>query len=196
MSSKKMDRRVRRTHRLLEKALIELIMEKGYDKITVQHILDRADVGRSTFYTHYMGKDDLLANSVEGLQEILSQQVAEGDTGVGYANVLPSLALFRHTQGGHALYKAMIGGGGIDLVVKGLRDVLTAYAVERIEQIMPEDADPLISPQIIAISLTGSLLALLMWWLDNGMPHSPETMDEAFQKLVEPGVLAAVGISS
>jgi len=196
VSDQKTDRRVRRTRQLLSNALIELIMQKGFDKITVQDILDRADVGRSTFYTHFMDKDDLLAKSVEGLQTILIEQVADGAEAEGYASVLPSLALFRHTQGGHTLYKAMIGGGGIDLVVKGLRDMLINYAMERIALISPKSAQPRIPAELIAITLTGALLSLLMWWLDNGMPHTPEFMDEVFQQLVTPGVLAAVGIPS
>ncbi|MBO0803611.1 MAG: TetR/AcrR family transcriptional regulator [Nocardiopsaceae bacterium] len=57
------DRRVRRTRALLHQALIELILEKGYGRITVQDILDRADVGRSTFYSHYRDKDALLLDN-------------------------------------------------------------------------------------------------------------------------------------
>ncbi|MEM6707029.1 MAG: TetR/AcrR family transcriptional regulator, partial [Acidobacteriota bacterium] len=59
-STPKPDRRVTRTKRLLRQALMELVREKDYARITVQDILDRADVGRSTFYTHYRDKDDLL----------------------------------------------------------------------------------------------------------------------------------------
>ena len=61
------DRRVRRTRQALTLALIELVLEKRYDAITIQDLLDRADVGRSTFYGHYRGKDDLLLRSFEGL---------------------------------------------------------------------------------------------------------------------------------
>jgi len=65
----KPDRRVRRTRESLHKALISLALEKHYDSITVQEILDRADVGRSTFYTHFQSMDELLIpalrNSVE-----------------------------------------------------------------------------------------------------------------------------------
>ncbi|MDH5605777.1 MAG: TetR/AcrR family transcriptional regulator [Anaerolineae bacterium] len=191
MSKENIDRRVQRTRRLLERALIDLIIEKGFNKITVQDIIDRANVGRSTFYSHYLDKDDLLANSVEGLQVILSKQVAGGNKNQGIANVLPSLALFHHTKDGHALYKAVIGGGGIDLVVKGLREILMSYAVEQIKQITPEGTISHIPPQLIATYLTGALMELLMWWLDNGMPHSPEYMDEVYQKLAVPGILAA-----
>ena len=61
------DRRVARTKRQLSKALIELILEKGYDHVTNQDILDRADVGRSTFYAHYESKDVLLVDGPRNL---------------------------------------------------------------------------------------------------------------------------------
>src|SRR5258708_2647627 len=55
----KTDRRVERTQELLQTALIELIGECGYDAITIQDIVDRANVGRTTFYLHYTSKDEL-----------------------------------------------------------------------------------------------------------------------------------------
>ncbi len=56
----KPDRRVRRTRESLHKSLISLAIEKHYDSITVQELLDRADVGRSTVYTHFQSMDELL----------------------------------------------------------------------------------------------------------------------------------------
>jgi AcrR family transcriptional regulator len=68
-SDKKADRRIQRTRRLLQDALVGLILEKGYEAITVQDILDRANVGRSTFYEHFYDKDDLLLSSFEFLRD-------------------------------------------------------------------------------------------------------------------------------
>jgi AcrR family transcriptional regulator len=64
------DRRVQRTRRLLHKAL-SLILEKKYESITVQELLDRADVGRSTFYMHFQDKDELLLSGFQYLQSFL-----------------------------------------------------------------------------------------------------------------------------
>src|SRR5262245_11059285 len=63
----KTDRRVKRTRELLQKALIELISEQGYDAITIQEIVDRADVARTTFYMHYNSKDDLFISCHEAI---------------------------------------------------------------------------------------------------------------------------------
>ena len=70
------DRRVRRTRRRLRAALLELILAKGYDKVTIQDVLDRADVGRATFYAHFRDKDDLLVSGAVELRESLREQMA------------------------------------------------------------------------------------------------------------------------
>ena len=76
MKEKKEDRRVGRTRRLMHEALMALIVEKGYETVTVQDILDRADVGRSTFYAHYRDKDELLLSSFEHLRTLLASRFA------------------------------------------------------------------------------------------------------------------------
>ena len=65
MTAQKHDRRVARTQKVLEETLIVLILEKGYDKVSVREICERADVGRTTFYAHYLDKDDLLEKTFE-----------------------------------------------------------------------------------------------------------------------------------
>ena len=80
MTAKAEDRRVQRTRALLLSALLDLIVEQGYEEITVQDIVDRANVGRSTFYAHFLDKRELLLTGVDGLQELLIQQGEAPDT--------------------------------------------------------------------------------------------------------------------
>ena len=61
------DRRIQKTKNLLHDALGYLIREKPYDAIVVQEILDRANVGRSTFYMHFRDKDDLLVSGIHDM---------------------------------------------------------------------------------------------------------------------------------
>src|SRR5437762_5394084 len=61
------DRRIQKTQDLLHEALASLIREKDYDSIAVKEILDRANVGRSTFYTHFRDKDELLVNGIHDM---------------------------------------------------------------------------------------------------------------------------------
>src|SRR5262245_65774233 len=83
MSSTATDRRVRRTRELLRVALLELIQEQGYDRITVQDILDRADIGRSTFYAYYRDKDDLLRAGFKDIRAALAAERAAAEVGAG-----------------------------------------------------------------------------------------------------------------
>ncbi len=192
MATQKVDRRIQRTRQLLQDALITLILEKGYDKITVQDIIDEANVGRSTFYAHYLDKDDLMAGSVETLREELHQHMVGVDNGDEQDAAIASLALFRHTQGQHHLYKAMIGGRGIDIVIKVVHDALTSQAQSYFEQIEREHGSLNIPVPVMTTYLAGTLQTLLTWWLDSDMPYSPERMNEMFMQFVMGGITAVV----
>ena len=174
------DRRVRRTKQRLNDALESLIIEKGYDKITVQDLIDRADVGRSTFYAHYETKDDLLVSWTQ-LADDMELHMAQDQTDAG--PIMPSLALFCHLGEYHHLYKAMMGGGGIDIVTQMIHSRLLGHATSELER-RPDNSDHTTIPiDVRAGFLASSLLALLTWWLDNGMPYPPESMDEMYQEL-------------
>ncbi len=193
MKNKKVDRRIQRTRQLLQDALIALIVEKGYGKITVQNIIDQANVGRSTFYAHYLDKDDLMTSSMDKLRAELDQHMVKAGDGEERKEFLPSMALFRHTQKQHHLYKAMIGGKGIDIVAKAINDALMSHAQEHFEQLERQGYRLTVPAPVITTYLAGSLQTLLTWWLDNDMPYSPEQMNEMFLQLTMPGVTAALG---
>src|SRR5215213_238359 len=99
IKSKKDDRRVSRTRRSLSAALIELILEKRYDSITVQDVIDRADVGRSTFYTHYRDKDDLFLSAWKRLLDLFVRRIEWEKAGKG--QFVPVRDLFQHVQEFH-----------------------------------------------------------------------------------------------
>lgn len=188
MENKKVDRRIQRTRQLLQDALISLILEKGYDKITVQNIIDRANVGRSTFYAHFLDKDDLMASNLEKLHEELGPHLASSYDDDSERAMLPSLALFRHTQEQHHMYKSMIGGRGIEIVHQVIWDGLTAHARAHFEQLESTGKRLAVPKEILVTYLAGSMRILLTWWLDNDMPYPPEQMNEMFLKLVDGGI--------
>jgi hypothetical protein len=110
--------------------------------------------------------------------------------------ILSTLPLFCHMQEQHRLYKAMVGGRGINVVIKTIHNHLSGHIQEQIEYLLPDGQTPSAPPPVIANFLAGALLTLLTWWLDNDMPYSPERMDEMFQQLAMPGAWTAVGITS
>src|SRR5215207_8911684 len=128
MSPSPTDRRVRRTQELLRGALMALIMEKGYDRITVQDILDKADVGRSTFYAHYRDKEDLLLSGFDDIRTALAEEAHPRDTQAGgKADFLqPLLAVFQHVEGYRHTWPPLSRKGGADVIARILRQHVTA----------------------------------------------------------------------
>ena len=176
------DRRVRRTKQRLDDALESLIIEKGYDKITVQDLIDRADVGRSTFYAHYETKDELLISWTQ-LADDMELHMAPEHTDAG--STMPSLALFHHLGEYHNLYKALLGGRGIDIVTEMIHSTLLRHATSELERHPDVNDQTTIPIEVRAGFLASSLLALLTWWLDNDMPYPPEKMDEIYKELTK-----------
>ncbi len=177
------DRRVRRTKQRLNDALESLLIEKGYDKTTVQDLIDRADVGRSTFYAHYETKDDLVVGWIDQLAAEMDLHMAQEQTDA--ESIMPSLALFRHLAEQHHLYKAMLGSRGINIVTQMLHSMLLRHATSGLERRPDANRQTTIPIDVRAGFLASSLLALLTWWLDNDMPYSPESMDEMYQELTK-----------
>ena len=196
MKAVREDRRIQRTHKLLQDALLALILEKGYAAITVQDILDRANLGRSTFYVHYRDKDDLLVSEFEHFKEMFEEYDAQmpGDKHKRTARApSPSLAFFRHAGEQHQLYKAMIGKQGGEVVQKYLYQYVSELMKSHLNrQIGP--ARPLTVPREVLVHYVASaFLALLTWWLDHDMPYSAERMEEIFNTLTVPGMTRALG---
>lgn len=194
MAEKKESRRTKRTRKLIEDALMSLMLEKRYDKITVQDIIDRADVGRSTFYVHFDGKEDLLTSDFEHIFASLSQQI---DVDKGNKNeVFSTVELFKHIQAHHGLYKALVWGRGVELIFKQGHMVLGKIFEKKLISLLDDDAGTKVPIPVLSNHLAGSFLTLLKWWLDNNMPHTPEEMDQIYQYMVLEGVWASLGRDS
>ena len=179
--SDRQDRRSQRTRYLLSAALVELIREKDYNTITVSDIIDRANVGRSTFYAHYRDKDDLFVGELDRVIEVLSHRIPDQEE----SPFFPSLGLFRHVGEEYKLYKALLWTSGIDLLIKHLQISLS----NRIEQgLKKNERDFEIPLPILANFIAGSFLTLLKWWLENKMIYSPEEINKIFMRLTMHGV--------
>jgi AcrR family transcriptional regulator len=197
MKKKKEDRRVERTLQLLHEALMGLILEKGYEAITVQDILDRANLGRSTLYSHYQDKDALMLTGFDHLQAMIEEQHRSKITSKTGGKTLDfnlSLELFRHAQENHRLYKAMVGKQSGQMVMKAthkyLSDMMKGHLASAPK---PEKKTPV--PLEAGVHWTlRSFLSLLRWWLDNNMPSSPEEMDQIFRTLALSGLEKGLGL--
>lgn len=187
MANRKDDRRSKRTRRVLHEALMSLMGEKRYDDITVQDIIDRADIGRSTFYAHYQDKEDLMTSGLMHLMEILSEMVAQPSP-TGQPRLLPTQEMFEHVQENQNLFRGMVRGPGLDIFFdKGMEYWSQKLTVD-LQARLPEGRQPAVPVPVMAQFIAGTFVTMLRWWLDKKMPYTPREMDEMLQRLIMPAV--------
>ena len=181
------DPRVARTTHALGSALIELIQERRYDAITVQQIIDRAGVGRATFYAHYRNKDDALHSSYEGVftffESMLDQSVARR------RRLFPVAEFAAHVIKQQALRDALRRSGRLDEAYEMFAGHLAAIIERRLASW--DDVQPTVSLRLVSRMLAGALLEMLRWAEDHPATAGPEEMDRAFHELAR-GVLRKV----
>ena len=185
-SNKKTDARVRRTRDALGDALIALMQEKPFDTITVQEVLDRAHVSRSTFYSHYSDKDDLLMSDAEEFFEALSTALSAHDDKSD--RVFPVKEFFTHLAEVQPFYKALVKSGKFQENMELARGHFARGIERRLAELPRGRSIPANELPAIAFTQAGALLSLLTWWLDRGMREPPAQMDELFHRMVWTGL--------
>ena len=180
------DRRVKRTQKLLAKALIELTLEKGYEAVTIREITQRADVAYTTFFRNYHDKDallhDVLDVVLEDLVALLQPHMPADDP----AEV--GTLLFRYVRDHRELTRVLLDTHGSRaliqrMVAKGSQRVLKEH--------QPRSGSP-VPQEVAANHLVASSIALLQWWLEHDMPYSPERMGVIYRDLIyQPAVAVA-----
>lgn len=173
-SRPKTDARVRHTREALGDALIALIQEKPFESITVQQILDRARIGRSTFYVHYRDKDDLFLSDLEEFLELLSTILLRRQE--ASKRVAPVRELFAHVAEMRQLQTALVAAGKMHDFVEMGQQYFARAIKRRLSQLVVSSA---IDSHHAAMShaFAGALMSLLTWWLERATPVSPDEMD-------------------
>ncbi|HEU4508533.1 MAG TPA: TetR/AcrR family transcriptional regulator [Pyrinomonadaceae bacterium] len=179
---KKTDARVKRTRDALGDALIALMQEKPFETITVQEVLDRAQVSRSTFYTHYSDKDDLLMSDAEEFFEALSTALSA--RGEKSDRVFPVREFFAHLSDVQPFFKALVKSGKFQENMELARGHFARGIERRLSELPRGKSIPPKELPAIAFAHAGALLSLITWWIDRGMRESPAEMDELFHRIV------------
>ena len=183
---RQVDERIRRTRARLGGALVALIHEKPFNDVTLQEVLDRASVGRSTFYLHFRNKNDLLLSQLETFLDTMSSTL--NNRKEESHRVLPVAEMFSHIGAQNRIYRALADAGRLN----DFFDLAQGYFSRAIEQRLRESrrCSHLLHQELSAHSyaLAASLLALLKWWVDRGAKEAPRSMDELFHRIVWRGV--------
>lgn len=186
----KTDRRVQRTRKLLRDALIELILEKGYDAVTVQEITDRANLGRATFYLHYRdgGKEALLLSTLREVFDDLKSRVGPLtpenllQSGDDPLRVLP----FQHAHDNRDLYRViLLSKQGTAAILNEIRAYLADAICARLDALLTE-APPAVPLPVVANYLAGSMISMIAWWLEQDTPYTADDLAAMFQQLTAP----------
>ncbi len=180
--TRKPDPRAVRTRDRLGDALIQLLLAKPFDDITVHEVLDRAGVSRSTFYEHYRDKNDLFLSDVDEFFETMSMfLVRRNDPS---ERVAPVAEFCAHVAQAREFYTAMLASGRMhDVTELGqahfARGIEARLAGQRRSGALPKE-----TRGALAHALAGSLFSLLTWWVRQGMAATPKQMDDLFHTLV------------
>ena len=190
------DRRTRKTRTALQEALMSLMFEKKYDAIPIQEILDRANVGRSTFYTHFRDKDELLVESLQGLQEFLrdAQMSSPVVSGKRYERVIGfSLAMFEHVHDYKNIHRSLTGGAGWIIVTQHMEKILVQLMKEEARALFKPSASSEIPFELFIHFLGAMFMSVLTWSLSLRRPLPPKEVNALFRQLVIPTLAAHLG---
>ena len=192
----KTDRQVQRTRELLQKALIELISERAYDAITIQDIVDRANLGRTTFYLHFHSKDEVFVSCHEAIvsrfrigplhplsrEELLSSNAPLGMT-----------SAYQHLEEARPLLYSVFQGKDSLLILRRIRGRSAREIEANLRAAFPEK-DSSIPLDVLANYLAGAQIALLQWWLEKRQPHTLQDLARMFQRLQRAVIRDAFGL--
>lgn len=187
------DRRILRTRSTLRTALLELIAEGGYERLSVHDITERAGVGRATFYLHYTDKEQLLLDAIEQTVAELTERMAELSS-VPLPQRAQAMAehMFAHMAASRAIYRTLMSENGVASLPLRVRN-LTATAIARdLSSVFPATAGGAARLEAVAQHTAGALLALAEWWLRNDCPESAAEMAKLHIQLTASGIFAAL----
>ena len=185
-ASGSIDRRGARTRRLLQEALFKLTAEKGYADVTVEDICREANVGRSTFYTHYPAKDGLRKATIDEHMKAITACGDVQNSPTDAKGILFSGPLFVHAASTREMHRSLMGGKKREMPdeirdwIKGqVRSELASIAAGQKKDVLVEGATRFV---------VGAFSELMHWWLDGETGLSPAAIDQLFQRIAFGGV--------
>jgi len=169
-----------------------LIQEKGFEALSVQDIIDRANVGRATFYAHFDSKEDLLASGIENLRESLKERQRQGRLAAGSDERVFAFSreLFTHANEHRTVFRAMVGKRSGAVVQQLLQKMLVDLVRDEVKTTWAgvENDSPV---EAVSQFIGGGLFGLLLWWGNGRMRIPVEDVDSMFRRLAIPSLKAA-----
>ncbi len=179
------DLRVRRTRKWLQEALLSLMLEKPFTRISIAEITDQAQVSRPTFYLHYRNKEEVLEdyldsmykNFMDDMQPYLDS-IIQGKLAVKFFEQIADQAVF---------LRSLIDSEVSNLVMNKLYKYCYDVIKQSLDQAPYPSMEGIIWDYVIA-SIAGSVYAMSIRWLQMDMPHTPKEMGNLTMRLIRPGI--------
>ena len=174
----KTDRRIKRTNRLLQQALIDLTLEKGFDTVTIRDLTERADIGYATFFRHFPDKEALLEEVLrsmkEDFQKLLAPHWMISDPENGCT------LLFQYVQGNLELVKVLLNTTSSMALLKPIQEI----GLQEVMGIFNRPGEHAIPVDLAAGYLLSSLIMMVRWWVEHDQPYLPEEMGRFTAELI------------
>lgn len=184
-----------RTEQFLRTALVSLIEEKGFETLTVQDIIDRANVGRATFYAHFDNKEDLLVSGFDRLRTALKElqrQAHLRTTSSDERLFAFSHEMFAHIAEYRKVFRAMVGKRSGALVQQLLQKIVVDLVRDDLKAMVGRRDDRSAPAEAVVQFVTGGFFGLAMLWATGKLPVSVEEVNALFRRLAMPAVKAAL----
>ena len=185
-----MDRRQQKTRTAIFSAFTSLLAEKSYSKITVQEIIDAANVGRTTFYAHFETKDDLLKELCEELfGHIIGSAMdcthTHGLYSDGSAPESVFCHLLQHLQENDRNIIALLSCESSEMFLRFFKNSLNELVRSQfINQNRKANTD--IPEDFLINHISGSFVEMVLWWIRGHRKQTPEDLDRYFRAVIEP----------
>ncbi|WP_073075924.1 TetR/AcrR family transcriptional regulator [Sporobacter termitidis] len=176
-----MDRRIQKTRQLIMNTFIDLLAEKGFEKITINDIAERANINRGTVYLHYVDKFDLLDKCIETYVELLLHHCANSaDTNL---NASAFQSIFEYLEKNFTIYKLLLSNEGFGF----FRSRLYAIIAQTVTEVIGiKSENKALSNDVTTHFLTSGFIGVLEWWINNSMPCNVQEITEQLMFLLEP----------
>lgn len=187
---------MQKSRKLLHQALISLISEKNYESITVQQILDRAGVGRSTFYTHFRDKDELLVMGFAHLRETLRHVQTKAPAADSPEKVIGfSLAMFEHLYEYRHEWRILRGSTAGIIIRQSIQEMIGTLIEQEFKAVLNKrkSGAAKIPAEIFVHYLASTLMSVAAWWLDSKKTLAPDAVNDIYRALVTPSLNSNFG---
>ncbi len=192
MANQQDDRRVQRSKQLLESALIALMAEKPFDKITIQEILDRANVGRTTFYAHFHSKEDLFLSSHDSLVSTMCRSFFSDDGTLRDEPSQAVVSLLELAQQNDDARFYLTWGSDTGEILQLLKERLAEKVAARLHDCFKEE-ESAIPFAVLAQQVATSMFSILNWWIDERMPYPTHEMASMLHRMNQVVLRDALG---